>query len=102
MNSGFYAMVNEFLDHVTDYYGAQDVKVFSESISNRAVTVPIAAATICCVEIIVLNIFINARMSVFWAAWFSLPAFMVPLFFRFEPDGIYYRNILKIQDMLQV
>ena len=89
VNSGFYAMVNEFLDHVTDYYGAQDVKVFSESISNRAVTVPIAAATICCVEIIVLNIFINARMSVFWAAWFSLPAFMVPLFFRFEPDGIY-------------
>lgn len=89
VNSGFYAMVNEFLDHVTDYYGAQDVKVFSESISNRAVTVPIAAATICCVEIIVLNIFINARMSVFWTAWFSLPAFMVPLFFRFEPDGIY-------------
>lgn len=89
VNSGFYAMVNEFLDHVTDYYGAQDVKVFSESISNRAVTVPIAATTICCVEIIVLNIFINARMSVFWTAWFSLPAFMVPLFFRFEPDGIY-------------
>lgn len=89
VNSGFYAMVNEFLDHVTDYYGAQDVKVFSESISNRTVTVPIAAATIGCVEIIVLNIFLNTKMSVFWAAWFSLPAFVIPLFFRFEPDGIY-------------
>ena len=89
INSGFYAIVNEFLDHVTDYYGAQEVKVFSETLSNRALTVPVAAIAIGCVEIIILNIFLNTNMSVFWAVWFSLPVFILPLFFRFEPDVIY-------------
>ena len=89
INSGFYAIVNEFLDHVTDYYGAQEVKVFSETLSNRALTVPVAAIAIGCVEIIILNIFLNTNMSVFWAVWFSLPVFILPLFFRLEPDVIY-------------
>lgn len=80
INSGFYAIVNEFLDHVTDYYGAQEVKVFSETLSNRALTVPVAAIAIGCVEIIILNIFLNTNMSVFWAVWFSLPVFILPLF----------------------
>lgn len=89
INSGFYAIVNEFLDHVTDYYGAQEVKVFSETLSNRMLTVPVAAIAIGCVEIIILNIFLNTNMSVFWAVWFSLPVFILPLFFRLEPDVIY-------------
>lgn len=89
VNSGFYAMVNEFLDHVTDYYGAEEVKVFSETIENRPVTVPIAAVAVGCVEIIILNIFLNTGMSVFWAVWFGLPVFILPLFFRLEPDVIY-------------
>ena len=83
------SIVNEFLDHVTDYYGAQEVKVFSETLSNRALTVPVAAIAIGCVEIIILNIFLNTNMSVFWAVWFSLPVFILPLFFRLEPDVIY-------------
>lgn len=89
VNSGFYAMVNEFLDHVTDYYGAEEVKVFSEAIENRPVTVPIAAVALGCIEIIILNIFLNTGMSVFWAVWFGLPVFTLPLFFRLEPDVIY-------------
>ena len=32
INSGFYAMINEFLDHVTDYYGASEVKVFKDEL----------------------------------------------------------------------
>ena len=74
---------------MTDYYGAQEVKVFSETLSNRALTVPVAAIAIGCVEIIILNIFLNTNMSVFWAVWFSLPVFILPLFFRLEPDVIY-------------
>lgn len=89
VNSGFYAMVNEFLDHVTDYYGAEEVKVFSETIENRSVTVPIAAVALGCIEIIILNIFLNTGMSVLWAVWFGLPLFTLPLFFRLEPDVIY-------------
>lgn len=89
VNSGFYALINEFLDHVTDYYGAAEVKVFSEAIENRPVTVPIAAMALGCVEIIILNIFMNTGMSVFWAGWFSLPLFVLPLFFRLEPDALY-------------
>lgn len=89
VNSGFYAIINEFLDHITDYYGAQEVKVFSEAIGNRSLTVPIAAIAIGCIEIIVLNIFINTNMSVGWAVWFALPVFILTLFFRFEPHSIY-------------
>ncbi len=89
VNSGFYAIVNEFLDHVTDYYGAKEVKVFSEAVANRTVTIPVAALALGSVEIIILNIFLNTGMSVFWAFWFSLPIFILPLFFRLEPDGLY-------------
>lgn len=86
INSGFYAIVNSFLDHVTGYYGASEVKVFSEAVSNRSFTVPVAAVAIGCIEIIILNIFLNTNMSVFWAFWFSVPIFILPLFFRLEPD----------------
>lgn len=86
INSGFYAMINEFLDHVTDYYGASEVKVFSETIENRALTVPIAAIAIGCIQIIILNIFLNSSMSVGWALIFTLPVYIAPLFFRLEPD----------------
>lgn len=86
INSGFYAMINEFLDHVTDYYGASEVKVFSEAIENRAVTVPIAAVAIGTIQIIILNIFLNNSMSVLWAVAFTLPVYIAPLFFRLEPD----------------
>ena len=88
INSGFYAMINEFLDHVTDYYGASEVKVFSEAIENRPITVPIAAEALGPIQIIILNIFLNNSMSVLWAVVFTLPPYVAPLFFRLEPDVI--------------
>lgn len=88
INSGFYAMINEFLDHVTDYYGASEVKVFSETIEDRGVTVPIAAIAIGSIQIIILNIFLNNSMSVLWTVTFTLPIYIAPLFFRLEPDVI--------------
>lgn len=86
INSGFYAMINEFLDHVTDYYGASEVKVFQEAVENRKVTVPIAAIAIGTIQIVILNIFLNNSMSVLWAVAFTLPVYIAPLFFRLEPD----------------
>lgn len=88
-NSGFYAMVNELLNKITDYFMVDDVKVFSESIGNRAVTVPIAAIFVSSIEIIVLNIFLSTYMSITAAVLMGVPVFILPLFFRLEPDVLY-------------
>lgn len=88
-NSGFYAMVNEFLNKITDYFMVDDVKVFSESMGNRAVTVPIAAIFVSSIEIIVLNIFLSTYMSIAAAVLMGVPVFILPLFFRLEPDVLY-------------
>lgn len=89
VNSGFYAIINELLNLVTDYYGAGDVKVFTETIGNRPLTIPFVAFAIGALMIIVLNIFVNTQMSIFWAGFFSLLGFIIPLFFRLEPDAFY-------------
>lgn len=88
-NSGFYAMVNELLNKITDYFMVDDVKVFSESIGNRAVTVPIAAIFVSSIEIIILNIFLSTYMSITAAVLMGVPVFILPLFFRLEPDVLY-------------
>lgn len=100
INSGFYAMVNQFLDLVTDYYGASDVRVFEESLTNRSITVPLAAVAIGSIQIVILNIFLNSYMSVAWAVFYSLPIFVLPLFFRLEPDTGYL--VMTVAGMLGV
>ncbi len=89
INSGFYALVNELMNIISSYYGVSDIRVFQEIISERTVTVPVAALFIGNVAIVILNIFLSYFMSEAVAVLICLPVFVVPLFFRQEPGIIY-------------
>lgn len=89
INSGFYALVNELMNKISSYYGVSDIRVFQEMVSERTVTVPVAALFIGNVVIVILNIFLSYFMSETVAVIICLPVFVVPLFFRQEPGIIY-------------
>ncbi len=89
VNSGFYALMNELLIKISNFYNVSDMRVFQEIISDRTVTVPLAAVFVGNVAIVILNIFLSYFMSETAAVIFGLPVFLVPLFFRQEPKIIY-------------
>lgn len=89
VNSGFYALMNELLNRISLYYNVSDIRVFQEYISERTLTVPLAVIFIGNIAIVILNIFLSYFMSETMAVLFGLPVFLIPLFFRLEPDTPY-------------
>lgn len=89
INSGFYALINELLIKISNFYNVSDMKVFQEMVSDRTITVPLAAIFVGNVAIVILNIFLSYFMSETAAVFFGLPVFLIPLFFNQEPDSIY-------------
>lgn len=89
VNSGFYALMNELLIKISNFYNVSDMKVFQEMVSDRTITVPLAAIFVGNVAIVILNIFLSYFMSETAAVIFGLPVFLVPLFFNQEPDALY-------------
>ncbi|MBR6222964.1 MAG: hypothetical protein IKQ71_05965 [Lachnospiraceae bacterium] len=89
LNSGFYAVVNIVLERASDYFDTTAMQSYAEAITNRTVTVTVMACYFGVVSVIVLNPFFSAYMSVFIAVIFSVPVYIIPLFFENEPDSLY-------------
>lgn len=89
VNSGFYVIVNAFLETIQDYFNLPGMQFYEVEAENERLAVTISVIFIGTVMMIVANVILSRTMN----AWFLLIMtgwlFVVPLFFRLEPDAFY-------------
>lgn len=85
-NSGFYAVINRILETAKTFFELSGVREYEMQIDNEYLTVAIVAIFIGMVFIIVLNIWISARVSVFWTVVVTFPFLLVPLYLKMTPN----------------
>lgn len=88
-NSGFYAVINQILQEAQRFFELSGVREYEITIDNAYLTIAIVACYIGMIYIIVLNIWLSARVSVFWTVLISFPLLFVPLYMKLVPDAIY-------------
>lgn len=88
-NSGFYAVINRILQEAQSFFELSGVREYDTTIDNSYLTIAIVACYIGMVYIIVLNIWLSSRVSVFWTIVISFPLLFVPLYMKLVPDAIY-------------
>lgn len=88
-NSGFYAVVNQVLQHAKDFFGLAGIREYEKQITNDYLTVAIVAVFIGMVMIIILNIWIYSTMSLAWTVLFTFPLLFIPLYMKQTPDALY-------------
>ncbi len=88
-NSGFYEVVNRVLQEAQRFFELSSVREYETTISQPYLTVAIVACFIGMVFLILLNIWISSRGSVFWTVCITFPLFIIPMYMKLIPDTIY-------------
>ena len=94
-NSGLYEVVNRFMEAAQAFFNLSGVRQYEVTIDNAYLTVAIVTIFIGLIYIIVLNIWLSSRVSVFWTAMFTFPLLLVPLYMKMIPDAIYIVALLS-------
>lgn len=89
INSGFYAIINEFTEIIVDYYELSGANEYSEFISNRYTTVTAAACFIGIVEALLLNINVQTKMKALRCVLLSAALYFLPVYLNQEPDMLF-------------
>lgn len=88
-NSGFYAIINNVLDHAKTFFDLPGVREYEVQIDNDFFTISIVTCFIGMVMIIVLNIWMYSIMSMFWTVLFTFPILFIPIYMKLAPDPLY-------------
>ena len=77
-NSGLYEVVNRLMEAAQSFFELSGVRQYEVTIDNEYLTVAVVAIFIGLIYIIVLNIWLSSRMSVFWTVMFTFPLLLIP------------------------
>lgn len=89
INSGFYAIINELIQSMVDYYDLPGANEYSEFISDRYVTITAVACFIGIVQALMLNINMLGRMRALGCVVFSAAVYFFPVYLNQEPDMLF-------------
>lgn len=93
-NSGLYEVVNRLMEVAQAFFELAGVRQYEVTIDNQYLTVAIVAIFIGLIYIIILNIWLSSRISVFWTAMFTFPLLLIPLYMKMIPDSIYIISLV--------
>ena len=94
LNSGFYAIMNSTIDWASIYFDTEGLQTYNERISNRYVTVTVAAIIIGIAMNILLNNYILRRARYMIAIGLALGVNVIAFYMEIEPDTIYSIMVL--------
>ncbi len=94
LNSGFYAIMNITVDWASIYFDTEGLQTYNERISNRYVTITVAAIIIGIAVNILLNNYILRRARYIIAIGLSLVVNIFVFYMELEPDTIYSIMVL--------
>lgn len=94
INSGFYSVMNDLAEAISDYFESDAVRSYGERITNRALAVTISMCYIGVVCCLIINILVSRNMRylmLFLAVAFCL---FMPLYLELEPQLFYVVQFL--------
>ena len=94
LNSGFYAILNSTVDWASIYFDTEGLQTYNERITDRYVTVTVAAIIIGIAVNILLNNYILRRARYMLAIGIALGLNIIPFYMEIEPDTIYTIMVL--------
>lgn len=89
ISSGVFAVANELSRRASIFFGSSAQKSYTEQISNRSVTIPIAMCYVGWVAGIIMNVLVSRRMRYLAVSIFSMITLFIPLYFEREPSTLY-------------
>ncbi len=85
INSGFYALINEMILTIADYFQQKGVNEYSEYVTNRYVTVTMMACFIGIVDALLMNISVIRKIKLFHLVSMSILVYFLPVYLEEEP-----------------
>ena len=95
INSGYHAVANIIFECIENYFNLPGMQYYEEQIANQSLAITVFAVFVGTVEIILINLAVSNRMSLFLTVCGSFPVLLFPLYFRQEPDAFYVFLLLS-------
>lgn len=94
INSGFYGVLNDIFEAVSDYFESNAMRSYGERVSNRILAITISMCYIGVVCCLVINISISRRMQYFFSILAVSVCLILPLYLELEPSLFYVVQLL--------
>lgn len=94
INSGFYGVMNDLAEAVSDYFESDAMRSYGERISNRSLAVTVSMCYIGIVACLVVNIFVSRKMRYLMIIMMVACCLFMPLYLELEPQLFYVVQFL--------
>lgn len=94
INSGFYGVLNDIFEAVSDYFESNAMRSYGERVSNRILAITISMCYIGVVCCLVINISISRRMQYVFSILAVSVCLILPLYLELEPSLFYVVQLL--------
>lgn len=94
INSGFYGVLNDIFEAVSDYFDSNAMRSYGERVSNRMLAITISMCYIGVVCCLVINISISRRMQYAFSILAVSVCLFLPLYLELEPSLFYVVQLL--------
>lgn len=94
INSGFYGVLNDVFEAVSDYFESNAMRSYGERIGNRMLAITISMCYIGVVCCLVINISISRRMRCAFSVLAVSVCLLLPLYLELEPSLFYVVQLL--------
>ena len=94
INSGYYAVLNKAYETARDYLSVDSGMEYSLAVEETYATVTMFAMFLGMVGVILLNIMLQSRYSLFKVVALTLVPYIIPFYFECSPDLIYILMLL--------
>lgn len=94
INSGFYGVINDMFEAVSDYFESNAMRSYGERVSNRMLAITISMCYIGVVCCLVINISISRRMQYVFSVLAVSVCLVLPLYLELEPSLFYVVQLL--------
>lgn len=94
INSGFYGVLNDIFEAVSDYFDSNAMRSYGERVSNRMLAITVSMCYIGVVCCLVINISISRRMQYVFSILAVSVCLILPLYLELEPSLFYVVQLL--------
>ncbi len=89
INSGFYIIINTFLEEIESYFDLPGMQYYEIQADNDLLSVTLVVIFVGTGMMILSNVIISRTMNVWFMLFMTGWLFLIPIYFRLEPDSFY-------------
>ncbi len=94
INSGFYGVMNDMAEAVSEYFDTSAMRSYGERVGNRSLAITISMAYIGIVGCLVINISVSRRMQYLFSVLAVIGGLFLPLYLELEPSLFFVVQLL--------